>query len=88
MMCNRQVEAVKPFRKPFKVTPRPGSEGKRVLKQQRQKSSKKVGMEKIPPRWGQTNQPWVSLGGQESKMNELKMHTVRVASGTTSGGAF
>ena len=46
MMCNRQVKAVKPFRKPFKVTPRPKSKGKRVLKQQRQKSSKKVGWTK------------------------------------------
>ena len=49
MMCNRQVEAVKPFREPFKVIPRPGNKGNKSPQQAvlRQEILQKLGRQRL-----------------------------------------
>ena len=49
MMCNRQVEAVKPFREPFKVIPRPENGGNKSPQQAvlRQEILQKLGRQRL-----------------------------------------
>ena len=49
MMCNRQVEAVKPFREPFKVIPRRGNRGNKSPQQAvlRQEILQKLGRQRL-----------------------------------------
>ena len=73
---------------PLKILLGRGEKAK-VLKQQRQKSSKKVGMDQRPPRWGPSfSYDPMGVSWWSRKQNERVENVHCTSCGTTSGGAF